>query len=207
MNSKVKELVDIMSSLSGYTPEQIMAHTRKEPLCYLRYCIFYFLGCKKGWTRNAIGAEFDMDHSSVSHGIKRVMEIMNIRVTYGHQIKLYEDFEKAIEERMNRKIYISFPITGRDETERRYYANSVITRLGETMPQFEVVNPLDNKLEYNVHWSKHMAEDIKMLLDCDAIYMCHDWQWSHGCKLEHEIATSCGMKVYYEDSVWAPPVM
>ena len=205
MKQEVEDLVNLMAAVSGYDREQILTKSRKEPLSYLRYCIFYYLGHEKGWTRSAIGNEFGMDHASVTHGIKKVSEVMSIRVTYDKQVKWYEDFKNAINQKMNKKkIYISFPITGRDETERRYYANSVIARLGEILPDYEVVNPLDNKLEYSVHWSKHMAEDIKLLLGCQAIYMCHDWQWSHGCKLEHDIATSCAIPVYYEDSHWEP---
>lgn len=107
---------------------------------------------------------------------------------------------------MKKKIYISLPITGRDENERRAYAARIIARLEKLIGKdYEFVNPLDNKLGYKEHWSKHMKEDIKMLLECDAIYMAEDWQWSHGCKLEHDIATSCGLEVMYHCSYWRAP--
>ncbi len=104
------------------------------------------------------------------------------------------------------KLYLSLPITGREAEERRAYAAEIIDFIAHTMPWYEVVNPLDNKLDYDVHWSKHMKVDIQMLLECDAIYMCTDWQWSHGCKLEHDIATSCGLDVHYHDIQWYAPV-
>lgn len=104
------------------------------------------------------------------------------------------------------KLYLSFPITGREAEERRAFAAEMIEQISRIMPWYEVVNPLDNKLEYDVHWSKHMKADIAMLIECDAIYMCKDWQWSHGCKLEHDIATSCGLDVFYHDSQWYAPV-
>lgn len=104
------------------------------------------------------------------------------------------------------KLYLSLPITGREAEERRAYADAMIEQINRIMPWYEVVNPLDNKLEYDVHWSKHMKADIAMLIECDAIYMCKDWQWSHGCKLEHDIATSCGLDVFYDDSHWYAPV-
>ena len=103
-------------------------------------------------------------------------------------------------------LYLSFPITGREAEERRAFAAEMIEQISRLMPWYEVVNPLDNKLEYDVHWSKHMKADIAMLIECDAIYMCKDWQWSHGCKLEHDIATSCGLDVYYHDSAWYAPI-
>lgn len=107
---------------------------------------------------------------------------------------------------MKKKMYISLPITGREEKERREYAERIIAMIEHTWPDYEIVNPLDNKLGYSVHWSKHMRKDIEMLIGCDAIYMCKDWQWSHGCKLEHDIATSCGLEVFYHESYWRAPV-
>ena len=104
------------------------------------------------------------------------------------------------------KLYLSLPITGREAEERREYASDMIAFINKYLPEFEVVNPLDNKLEYDVHWSKHMKVDIAMLIECDAIYMCKDWQWSHGCKLEHDIATSCGLDVYYHETMWQAPI-
>ena len=104
------------------------------------------------------------------------------------------------------KLYLSLPITGREAEERRAFAAEMIEQISRLMPWYEVVNPLDNKLEYDVHWSQHMKADIAMLIECDAIYMCKDWQWSHGCKLEHDIATSCGLDVFYHDSQWYAPV-
>lgn len=203
MDKRVKELLETMSCITGLSLEQLTERSRKEPLCYVRYCIFYTL-YYEGWTTTAIGNEFGMNHASVLHGIKCMRDALEVKGTYQKQLELYEKFIHAIN--MKKKIYISLPITGRDENERRYYANSIITMLGRTMPEYEVVNPLDNKLEYNVHWSKHMTEDIKMLLECDAIYMCKDWQWSHGCKLEHDIATSCGLDVYYQEGFWKAPI-
>ena len=205
MNARVEHLVNVMVSITGYSMEQIMTRSRKEPLCYIRYCIFHVLGQEPGWTRSSIGEEFGMDHASVSHGIKKIEDILAIRAGYQKEIELYEDFVKALKP-MSKKIYISLPITGRQADERREYAAEMIKHINQIMPSYEVVNPLENKLDYDVHWSKHMKVDIGMLIECDAIYMCHDWQWSHGCKLEHDIATSCGMDVYYQDNIWKAPI-
>ena len=40
-----------------------------------------------------------------------------------------------------------------------------------------------------------------MLLDCDAICMMDGWEESKGAKLELDVATSCGLTVYYESAV------
>ena len=43
--------------------------------------------------------------------------------------------------------------------------------------------------------------DMKMLFECDAICMMDGWEQSKGCKLELDVASSCGLTVYYESDV------
>ena len=45
-----------------------------------------------------------------------------------------------------------------------------------------------------------MKADIKLLLECDAIFMLKGWEMSKGCKLELDIATTIGLPVYFENS-------
>lgn len=103
---------------------------------------------------------------------------------------------------MIKRIYISLPISHYDIEERRKYAQKVEDALRMFYP--EVVNPLKNGIPAEKHWSVHMKKDICDLLTCDAIYMCEGWQWSHGCKLEHDVATSCGLIVKYDQDCWNP---
>ena len=103
---------------------------------------------------------------------------------------------------MAKKVYISLPIAHYDLEERRAYAQKIEDMLKCFYE--EVVNPLKNGIDAEAHWSIHMRKDIQDLLQCDAIYMCQDWQWSHGCKLEHDVATSCGIEVKYEKDSWKP---
>ncbi len=44
------------------------------------------------------------------------------------------------------------------------------------------------------HWRVHMRADIALLVQCDMIYMLRGWELSKGAKLEHDVATSCGIK-------------
>lgn len=46
-------------------------------------------------------------------------------------------------------------------------------------------------------WRDYMAEDIKALLYCDAIFMLDNWTNSKGAKIEHDIAQGLGLSVYY----------
>ena len=48
------------------------------------------------------------------------------------------------------------------------------------------------------HWREHMRADIRLLLDCEYIYMLKDWELSKGAKLELDVASSCGIKVLFE---------
>ena len=43
-----------------------------------------------------------------------------------------------------------------------------------------------------------MKADIKLLLDCDAIYMLPNWEVSNGATLEREIAKTLGLEIVYE---------
>ena len=43
-----------------------------------------------------------------------------------------------------------------------------------------------------------MKADIRLLLDCDAIYMLANWELSNGATLEREIAKGLGLTVEYE---------
>lgn len=84
------------------------------------------------------------------------------------------------------KIYISGPITGhpRERVERAFAeAEAVIRGSGH-----EPVNPLDNGLPISATWYEHMRTDLKMLLDCDAIYMVGEWWHSSGAKIEWELS-------------------
>ena len=97
---------------------------------------------------------------------------------------------------MTKKIYISLPISHYDLEERKQYAQKVEDVLSHF---YEVVNPLKSGLPEDADWRDHMKKDLQMLLDCDAIFLCKDWEKSKGCKLEWYVATTCGMGVFYED--------
>lgn len=101
-----------------------------------------------------------------------------------------------------RKVYISLPISHFDLEERRAYAEEIEKFLGNFY--HEIVNPLKNGISQEEHWSVHMRRDIRLLTECDVIYMCRGWEMSKGCKLEHDVATSCGLSVIYESQEWNP---
>lgn len=98
---------------------------------------------------------------------------------------------------MNR-VYISAPIAHYDLKEREQYFQEVEDRLKNK--GYEVINPMKNGISQDEHWTVHMKRDIELLLRCDSIYMGIDWFKSKGCKLEFDVATSCGLEVIGYDS-------
>lgn len=98
----------------------------------------------------------------------------------------------------SKKIYISGPIAGFDLQERRLAFLGVYHQLEKL--GHEPVNPFDNGVPDDEHWRVHMRADIAMLLQCDAIYMMPGWELSKGCKLELDVASSCGIQVILDAS-------
>ena len=94
------------------------------------------------------------------------------------------------------KVYISGPIAGYDLQERKL-AFLKVEHMLESLG-YEPVNPFNNGVPDDQHWRTHMRADIRMLLDCESIYMMPGWELSKGCKLELDVASSCGIRVMLE---------
>ena len=88
------------------------------------------------------------------------------------------------------KVYISGAIAHYDMNERKEAFANAEMRL-QSMG-FNPVNPFKNGLPDEAHWREHMRADIRLLLDCDFIYMLQGWELSKGAKLELDVASSCG---------------
>jgi nucleoside 2-deoxyribosyltransferase len=104
------------------------------------------------------------------------------------------------------KIYISLPISDKDEATQRRHASkieSIIDSQGN-----EAVNPFDlydELCEIHKHCRKPkptyeeiMHEDIGALTDCDAIVLCEGWTMSKGCDMEYHHAKNLGLKIIDE---------
>lgn len=93
------------------------------------------------------------------------------------------------------KVYISGPISGLPlEAVYNNFTNAEVQLLEQG---YEVVNPLNNGLPTNATWSEHMRADLKLLLDCDAIYMLNGWEYSKGASLEYDLAIDLGFKLIH----------
>lgn len=94
------------------------------------------------------------------------------------------------------KVYISGQITGLLVAEYTGNFNRAETEL--KAKGYKVVNPIRNGLPCGAHWNEQMKADIRLLLDCDAIYLLANWERSIGATLERDIAKGVGLKVMYE---------
>lgn len=92
-----------------------------------------------------------------------------------------------------KKVYISGAIAHNDLAERKAAFKAAERELAEM--GFAPVNPFDNGVPQEAHYTHHMRADIGLLVGCDYIYMLRGWELSKGAKLEHDVATSCGIKV------------
>lgn len=91
------------------------------------------------------------------------------------------------------RVYISGPMTGMPDLNVKAFNNAAaVLRLhGHT-----AVNPVENGQPSDAEWHQHMRADIRMLMDCDAIYMLTGWMRSRGALLEHHIASELGMEIW-----------
>lgn len=103
-----------------------------------------------------------------------------------------------------KKIYISGKITGdpnyRDKFNR---ADIELSKNNDCWTYNPIV--LAEYLEYltgteDLKYSDYLKNDLKYLLDCDAIYMLSDWKESEGAKLEHKIAEMTGIEIIYQNN-------
>ena len=88
------------------------------------------------------------------------------------------------------RIYISGKITGTTDFMERF------DRIEQELYEegHEVVNPARENahLPKDTSWEGYMAESLKMLCECDAIYLMDGWRESRGAVLEAMVAAYMG---------------
>ena len=60
-----------------------------------------------------------------------------------------------------------------------------------------VINPAEHDMPEDTPWGVYLRKDIRILMDCDSIYMLPGWSKSKGARLEHHIACELSMAVIY----------
>lgn len=97
------------------------------------------------------------------------------------------------------RLYISGPMTGIPEWNFPAF-NAAADRLRGL--GFDVVNPADGGAEEGKPWAADLREDLRLLLDCDAVATLPGWRNSRGAQLEVHVAQALGMRVF-PASRWA----
>ena len=91
------------------------------------------------------------------------------------------------------KIYISGPITGIENGNKEAFDHVE----GELKARgHEVVNPHSLPHNHGKSWEEYMREDIKALLDCEAVYALAGWSRSRGAVVEVDLADTLGITVH-----------
>ena len=93
------------------------------------------------------------------------------------------------------KIYVSGPMTGYAD-----YNCPAFNRVAANLRAqgFEVINPAEINDGSTGTYDQWMREDIRLLLDCDAIYLLNGWEKSRGAGVEARVAKVIGLKFLYE---------
>ena len=56
---------------------------------------------------------------------------------------------------------------------------------------YKPINPMKEvPKQLDFEWIDYIKFDIKILMDCDLIYMLPNWKDSKGAKIEHDLAVS-----------------
>lgn len=100
---------------------------------------------------------------------------------------------------MTKKCYISGKISGIEHQAPELFANAEkeVVLLG-----FQPVNPMTiNHSGHDQSWEGFMKEDIKALMDCDAIYLLRNFRTSKGANIEKILAEELKMEVLYQNEL------
>ena len=103
-----------------------------------------------------------------------------------------------------KSIYISLPITGREDTyEQRL--DEAVEYVKEMYPEYErIITPkeLAERLEdykpMKPRYKDYLLTDIEAIWHCDAIFMCKGWSNSNGCYAEWTFAGAIGLTILYQ---------
>lgn len=91
------------------------------------------------------------------------------------------------------KIYISGPITGIENGNKEAFdfAETALRARGH-----ETVNPHSLPHDHDKSWEAYMREDLRAMMDCDAVFALAGWSRSRGATVEVELAEVLGMPVH-----------
>jgi hypothetical protein len=93
------------------------------------------------------------------------------------------------------KIYIAGQFTGIKYGQA--YENFAKAEKDIKETGHEAINPLKIISEH-ARWEQAMRESIKLMLDCQGIFLLDNWKESEGAKIEFELACRLKFDIFYE---------
>lgn len=105
---------------------------------------------------------------------------------------------QKMNENKKKKIYISGAVTGLSEKEVKTNFSAAEQLLKQF--NFDVVNPVSHTIK-NGTWEEYMKQDIKLLCDCDFIFMIDGWGKSRGACIELNLAIDLKISVLTKEMV------
>lgn len=89
---------------------------------------------------------------------------------------------------MMKTVYISGPMSGIKDFNAPAFEKAYMDLQAHDFSPVAPAPFVDGKT-----YQEYLRDDLKMLLDCDGIYMLDGWQDSKGAKIEHMVALACGI--------------
>lgn len=103
---------------------------------------------------------------------------------------------------MNKRVYISLPITGLPDKQVKRKAE--LTKKLLKAKGYVPLSPLEIAPEPDKPISYYMGLDIMALLECHSIFLCRGWEKSNGCLLEYHAAKIYGLELMFEEGAEKP---
>lgn len=96
------------------------------------------------------------------------------------------------------KIMISQPMKGKTNEQIKEERKVLVSELeNEGYEVLDTVFDTAPKVIDEAVW--YLSKSIEYLAQADVVFFMKGWQYSRGCKIEHEVAVEYGKKVIYEN--------
>ena len=100
----------------------------------------------------------------------------------------------------NKKIYISAPMTGIKNYNRKTFFWTELYLRSIGYKKKNIINPYKlskvvNKKIKNPEYSDYLDYDLRKLANADEIYFCKGWRKSHGCNKEYQMAVASNIMI------------
>jgi hypothetical protein len=95
-----------------------------------------------------------------------------------------------------KKCYIAGKIGDLPFTE--YMENFAVGKVEAENLGYTGVSPTDLPHQHDRTWAAYMKEDLKALMDCEAVYALRNWRHSPGAIVEVELAMKLGLTIIFQ---------